>query len=339
MAKKQKDFLSDVLDKYGDINLREYSNGHPVVSTGSLAIDVSTGIGGVPFGRYTEIWGPEQSAKTSLCLSISREALKQKYKVLFIDVENSLDFSYMQDILGEYYDPNLFLALQPKSAENALDLAEMGIDRNFDVIFFDSVGAISPQKELEDEIEKQHIGLAPRLTNQFLRKTAYKIRDNETAFIFTNQVRANIGSYVGGYSAPAGLALRHYVSLIIYLGKGEWIKDAEGDKIGHNVKFTIQKNKLAKPYRSAETCVMYGKGIDRMRDVIQFAGLLGVVKNRGAYYVFEDENLGQGVQKSIEHLENHPELLDKISEMCYNLVGIKFPPAKKEREDGEAIKD
>jgi len=336
MAKKQKDFMSEVLDKYGDITLREYPEGHPVVSTGSLSLDVSTGVGGIPFGRFTEIWGPEQSAKTSLCFSISREALKKKYKILYVDVENSVDFSYMHNIIGEYYDKDNFLILQPKSAEDALDLAEMGIDGKFDLVFFDSIGAISPQKELEDEIEKQHIGLAPRLTNQFLRKTAYKIRDNETAFVFTNQVRANIGSYVGGYSSPAGYALKHYVSLIIYLGKGEWIKDVEGEKIGHKVKFTIQKNKLAKPYRSAETTVMYGSGIDRIRDIIDFAGLLGIIKNRGAYFVLEDETLGQGTLKTIEYLQEHPELLDKITEMCYNLVGIKYPPVGKELQDGKA---
>ena len=338
MAKK-KDFMSEVLDKYGDISIKMYPGGVPVVSTGSLSIDVSTGIGGIPFGRFTEIWGPEQSAKTSLCLSIAREALKAGYKVLFIDVENSLDFDYMHNILGDSYDEKRFFVLQPESAENALDVAEMAIDNGFDVIFFDSVGAISPQAELKDEIEKQHIGLSPRLINQFLRKTAFKINTNQVAFIFTNQVRANIGSYTGGYSAPAGYALKHYVSLIIYLGKSDWLKNSDGDKIGHNVKFTIQKNKLSSPHRSAETAVIYGKGIDRYRDAIKFAGLLGIIKNRGAYFIFEDENLGQGVEKSVEYLESHLELLDKISEMCYNLVGIKYPPARKELQDGTGNQD
>jgi recombination protein RecA len=336
MVKKQKDFLDEILDKYGDISLKEYPNGYPVISSGSLAVDVSTGIGGFPIGRYTEVWGPEQSAKTSLCLSTAREALRAKYKVLYIDVENSLDFSYMRHLLGDAYNKDLLLVLQPKSAENAFDLAEMGIDRKFDVIFFDSIGAISPERELEDDIEKQHVGLAPRLTNQFLRKTVFKVRDNKVAFIFTNQVRANIGSYVGGYSTPAGLALKHYVSLVLYLGKGEWIKDSDGEKIGHNIKFTVQKNKLAVPYRSAESCVIYGEGIHRLRDTVQFASLLGIIKSRGSYYVLEDETLGQGLAKTIEYLENHPELLDKIAEMCYNLVGINYPPARKEIEDGEA---
>lgn len=339
---KSKEFIDLILDKFGEnVLIRDYPDGHPSIPTGSLALDVSTGIGGIPLARYTEIWGAESTAKTTLCLSTSKQALKLGYKVLYVDVENSLDLTYAKAIIGDEYPKKEFtnfLVLQPESAEDALGIAEMGIDHNYRLIIFDSIGSISPRTELDDPIEKQHIGLAPRLTNQFLRKTAYKIRDTETAFIFTNQVRANVGSYVGGYSAPAGYALKHYTSMMIFLSKNASGKIKEGDdEIGTEIKFVIQKNKLATPYRSATTTVMFGKGIDSIRDTIKFAALLGIVKGRGAYYVFEDTTLGLGYDRTVEYLKEHPELLDKIEEMCYNITGLKYPPIRKGEVKNEEI--
>lgn len=333
MIKKSKDLLQELQDKYGDdILIMEYPDGHPTVSTGSLAIDVSTGIGGIPVGRYTEIYGPESGGKTTLSLTISRNALRQGLKVLYVDVENSVDLAYAKTIIGSDYNQNNIIIVQPNTGEDAFDVAEAGIDNGFRCIIFDSIASISPEEEMEKDYGKQSIALSPRLTNQFLKKTRNKIRDAETIFVFTNQVRANIGAYLGGYSTPAGYALKHYTSLRIYLSKGKNIE--EGDNVvGNLINFVIKKNKMAIPYRQAETNLIYGKGIDYFRDVLNFGSLLGVIKSRGPYFAFEDQTLAQGVIKSVEYLMENPEVLDKIENVCYNVSGIKYPPIRAERKE------
>jgi len=334
MAKK-KDFLDIMLDEFGEgIQVIHYKDGHPAISTGSVAIDVSTGIGGIPLGRFTEIYGPEQSGKTTLCLTIARQALKLGYKVLYIDVENKLTYDYAEAILGEYKNNN-FILLQPNSGEDSFKIAEAGIDSGFDLIIFDSVAAISPEAELEDEIDKQHVGLAARLVNQFLRKATYKVRTNEVAFIFSNQVRANIGSYYGGYAQPAGYALKHYTTLRIFLSKGKEIKDDDDYAIGNYVNFIIKKNNIGMPYRQAETNVIFGKGVDKARDLLTFATLLGVIKTRGSYYAFNDEVIAQGTEKTIAVLSESKDTLDKIEELCYNIAKVKYPPFRKEVRNEE----
>lgn len=336
--KKSKDLLQELQDKYGEeIRLKEYPDGHPVVSTGSLAIDVSTGIGGIPVGRYTEVYGPEAGGKTTLCLTICRNALKHGLQTLYVDVENSVDSDYAKELIGttedwDSFGTDKFLIVQPKTAEDSFNIAEMGIDNGFQCIIFDSVASISPEDEMEKDYGKQVIGLSPRLTNQFLKKTKAKIREKEVVFAFTNQIRANIGSYVGGYTTPAGYALKHYTSLRIYLSKGTSIKE-EDEAVGNVVNFVIKKNKLAVPYRQAETNLIYGKGINYYRDVLAFASLLGVVKSRGPYFSLGDVTLGQGTNKAIEYLSQNPEILDKIEEMCYNVAGIRYPPVLAERKE------
>jgi recombination protein RecA len=337
MTKKSRDLLQELQDKYGDdILIREYPEGHPALSTGSLAIDVSTGVGGIPVGRYTEIYGPEAGGKTTLCLSICRNALQLGLPVLYVDVENSVDFPYAKAVLGDLYNPKNILIVQPVTAEDAFDIAETGIDNNYRCIIFDSVASIAPEEEMDKDYGKQSIGLSPRLTNQFLKKTKAKIRDKEIVFVITNQIRANIGAYVGGYTTPAGYALKHYTSLRIYLSKGQSI-EVDEKPIGNFINFVIKKNKLGIPYRQAETNIIYGKGIDYYRDVLKFSTLLGVIKSRGPYFAFGDTTIGQGVNKTIDFLAENQEVLDKIAETCYNIVGVQYPPVKVEqrKEDDE----
>lgn len=335
MAKK-KEFIDVMLDEFGEgIQIRKYEEGHPAISTGSVALDVSTGVGGIPLGRFTEIYGPEQSGKSSLCLTIAKEALKLNYKVLYIDVENKLTFDYMQAILGEYYNSTSFVVLQPQSAEDSFKIAEAGIDAGFNVIIFDSVAAISPEVELEDDIDKQHVGLTARLVNHFLRKTTYKVRTNEVAFIFCNQVRATIGSYYGGYSQPAGYALKHYTTLRIFLSKGQEIKDDDGYVIGNYVNFIIKKNNVGMPFRTAETNVIYGTGVDKARDILKFASLLGIIKTKGSYYAYNDEVIAQGVERTIQVLAESKDTLDNIEKMCYNIAKVRYPPFRKEVRNEE----
>ena len=315
--------LDKVLEEYGeDVIIREYPEGVPSISTGSLAIDVSTGIGGIPKGRFTEVYGPEGSGKTTLLLNIAREAVNTGERVLFIDTENSLDYAYAEEIVGNM-DSEIFLIIQPESAESSFTIAMMGIEAGYTCILFDSVAALSPEKELEKGMEKQQIGLAPRLTSKFLRKVVHTIRKKEVAFIYSNQVRANIGSYFGGYTTPAGYALKHYTSLRIYFSKGKDIEDSDKNAIGNFVNFVIKKNKVGRPFRQATTNIIYGVGINYYRDVISFGTLLGIIKNRGSYFAYEDETIGSkpGVANTIEALADDPALLDNIVEMCYNVVG------------------
>jgi recombination protein RecA len=331
--KKSKDLLQELQDKYGeDILIKEYPDGHPTVSTGSLAIDVSTGIGGIPVGRYTEIYGPEAGGKTTLCLTICKYALNQGLKTLYVDVENSVDSKYAKSIIGDLYNSDEFIIAQPHTAEDSFSIAEAGIDNGYRCIIFDSVASISPEDEMEKDYGKQVIGLSPRLTNQFLKKTKAKIREKEVVFIITNQIRANIGAYVGGYTTPAGYALKHYTSLRIYLSKGLAIKE-EDEAVGNMINFVIKKNKLAVPYRQAETNLIYGSGIDYYLDILKFSSLLGVIKSRGPYFSLGDITLGQGTIKAIEYMKENPEILDKIVEMCYNVAGVKYPPIRAERND------
>jgi len=340
VKKKETSFLDEILDKYGEeVAIRKYKKGIPAISTGSLGIDVSTGIGGIPKGRFTEIYGADGSGKTTLLLNIAKQALLAGERVAFIDTENSLDYAYAHDIIGDF-DSDGLIIIQPESAEDSFEIALSAIDHGYGVILFDSVAALSPEKELENRMDKAQVALAPRLTSKFLRKVAFKVRQKEVAFVFTNQVRANMGSYVGGWTTPAGYALKHYVSLKIFLQRSDEIKDGE-DVIGHFIKFTIKKNKVGKPYRQATTNIIWGKGIDFYRDVLSFGTLLGVIKNRGSYFGFEDETIGNkpGAANTARALGKDKELLDKIVEMCYNVAGSKrYQKEEQKKEEQKSVK-
>lgn len=344
MAKREESFLDKILDDFGeDVILRKYEDGIPAIPTGSLALDVSIGIGGIPKGRFTEFYGPEGGGKTTLLLNIAKQALLVGEHVLYIDTENSLDYAYAHEILGTLLKEDNPIFIQPQSAESSFEIAMTGIENDFTCILFDSVAALSPQEELDKGMGKMQIGLAPRLTSKFLRKVAYEIRNKEIAFIYTNQVRANIGSYFGGYTTPAGYALKHYTSVRVYLSKSKDIEEND-ETIGNFVNFVIKKNKVGIPFRQATTNIIYGKGIDYYRDVISFASLLGVIKNRGSYFAFEDETIGNkpGVSNTSRALAKDQKLLDKIVEMCYNITGanrINEPKKEVKPKDAKAEKE
>lgn len=316
-------FLEFVEDNYGDDTIVKDDVVMDVISTGSLALDISTGIGGVPMGRFTEIYGPESSGKTTIALSIIKEALKLGKSALMLDVERGVDYRFISSIIGEY-DKEKLLLLSPETAEDTFEIAEQAIASNaFDLIVLDSLGGMSPEKEKADDLVDANVALLPRLLAKWLRRNSYEVKKNNIAFVFINQVRDRIGSYMGGYTAPGGHALSHYLSLRIKFTKGgKYEETIDGNKVttGISTKFVIEKNKLAVPFRSYTVPISFGKGVDYYRDVLEFTSMLGVVRRAGAFYKFNDQVLGQGLAKASLYLEENQEVLDKIIEMCYNII-------------------
>jgi len=320
-----KDFIDEIIDKLGEDVLVGKTEKVEPISTGSLSLDSSIGIGGIPRGRITEIYGPEGSGKTSLALSIARSAIKQGLRVLYIDAEFMIDYDVVTDLLGESLPEGSLVILHPETAEDNLVSCEIGIrSGEFQCIILDSIGALAPEAEKKKELTDANVGLLPKAMSVFLRRNMYAIGKNKVALIFINQVRDQIGSYVKTFSTPGGHALKHLASLRIALSKGEDIKQ-ESEIVGINVRFVVKKNKLSAPFRSFTIPLYFGKGIDSIRDAVMFSEMLGIISRKGSYYVFEGNNLGQGMARTIETLRNDPDTLDKIKELCYNwLSGDKI---------------
>lgn len=329
MAKKKENLnILDVLKaEFGDEHFESSADVEKVIPTGSLSLDVSTGVGGIPVGRFTAIYGPESSGKTTLALSIAREALKLEGSVLFIDMEQTLHSPYANKIMGEYYDNEKFIIARPKTAEQAFNICETAIGSGeLSLIIFDSIGSILPEKELEDDFGDRNVALAARLVTTFLRRNGFLVRQHNISFVFINQVRDKIGSYFGVFEMPGGHALKHWASIVIRLFKGKDIEDSDKNKIASNFKYYFEKNKVGIPYRSGEFPIIFGEGIDYYRDVLNFASMLGVVASRGPYKAFGDDTIGLGIDNSITELKENSDLLDKIEKMCYNVAKAKKLP-------------
>jgi recombination protein RecA len=334
---KEKSFLDAIREKFGEKVFTSTSDVTDVISTGSISLDASTGVGGFPLGRFISIFGPDSSGKTTLSLSVSKQALLQGKRVLFIDIEQTLDNSLIQSILGDLASNNNFVVAKPKTAEQAFNIAEEAINSNeFSIIIFDSVGALAPEKELEDDFGDSNVALVARLSTQFLRRNAYDVRTNNILFIFLNQVRANIGAYIKTWETPGGYAIKHYSSLTIMLTHAEDILAKKSDKstaFGNWSKFVIKKNKIGPPHREARFPIIWGVGIDYPRDLLEFSTMLGVVIPKGPYKAFGTELLGLGDVKALARLAEDKELLDKIVKECYNIVGIKTKITEEEEVD------
>lgn len=338
-------FIKMIEDKYGE-DIIERNEDVPyrdikAIPTGSLSLDICTGIGGIPRGRFTEIFGVESSAKTSLCLSISKQAINMGLKVLYVEPENTLDHKYIEAIAGAMDNASFILA-QPETAEQALYICEAGVkSKEFQLIILDSVAALAPQDEKKDDYDKAHVAIIPRKLSAFLRRNAYDVRNSDIAFIFVNQVRDKIGTYMGGVDTPGGHALKHFLAMRIQLARIEDIevvhdKDHK-EKIGINSKFTIKKNKMAKPFRTFFFPFMFGKGIDYVADLVNFAEMLGILQRRGSFYTYEGEVLGQGLVKTVKKIEETKEILDKIVESCYNTIKNETKSNSEEDDDVDEI--
>ena len=282
----------------------------PAISTGSIAIDLALGVGGVPRGRVIEIFGPESSGKTTLTLSIIANAQKAGGQAAFIDAEHAFDAAYAKKI-GVNLD-NLLMS-QPDTGEQALDITETLVKSNaVDVIVIDSVAALTPRAEVEGDIGDSHIGLQARLMSQALRKLSGSITKSKTCVIFINQIREKIGIMFGNpETTPGGRALKFYASVRIDLRRIAQLK--KGDEVvGNRVKASIVKNKVAPPFRKAEFDIMYDEGISRASSVLDAGETLGILQKSGAWIIYGDEKIGQGKENARLYLKENPKVMAKL---------------------------
>ena len=282
------------------------------ISTGSVAIDLALGVGGLPRGRIVEIYGPESSGKTTLCLSLIAEAQRKGGNAVFIDVEHALDPHYAK-VVGVDLE-NLMVA-QPECGEDALNIAETLIRSGaIDVVVIDSVAALVPKAEIMGEMGDSHVGLQARLMSQALRKLTGTVNKSKTCVIFINQLREKIGVMFGNPETTAGgRALKFYATMRLDVRKMESIKS--GDQIiGNHTKVKIVKNKVAPPFKQAEFDIMYGQGISRSGDVLDCAVSDGIVEKSGSWYSYNGDRIGQGKENVKKYLEDNPSVLAEIEQ-------------------------
>jgi recombination protein RecA len=280
------------------------------VSTGSLALDVALGIGGLPRGRIVEIYGPEASGKTTLVYHVMAEAQRRGGICAFIDAEHAMDPSYARRI---GVDIDQLLVSQPDTGEQALEIAELLIRSGaLDIVAVDSVAALVPKAEIEGEMGDSHVGLQARLMSQALRKLAGTLNRTETICIFTNQLRERIGVMFGNpETTPGGRALKFYASVRLDIRRIETLKDG-AEAIGNRVRVKVAKNKVAPPFKLAEFDIVYGSGIPWEGTVLDVALEKKIVQKAGSYFSFGDERLGQGRQNASAFLAENPDLVQQI---------------------------
>jgi len=297
-----------------------------VIPTGSLALDIALGVGGIPRGRVIEIFGPEASGKTTLALHIIAEAQKKGGIAGFIDAEHALDVAYARK-LGVKTDD--LLISQPDTGEQALEIAEMLVRSGaIDVVTIDSVAALVPKAELEGEMGDAHMGLQARLMSQALRKLTATISKSNTCVIFINQIRMKIGVFMGNpETTTGGNALKFYSSVRLDIRRIGAIKDGQ-DVTGNRTRVKVVKNKLAPPFKEVEFDIMYGEGISREGDILDLAVEKEIVEKSGAWFSFERERIGQGRENSKIFLKEHPDVAKALEEKIMEHVGL----AKKEKE-------
>ncbi|EKA9821095.1 recombinase RecA [Campylobacter coli] len=304
------------------------------IGTGSVGLDLALGIGGVPKGRIIEIYGPESSGKTTLTLHIIAECQKAGGVCAFIDAEHALDVKYAKN-LGVNTD-DLYVS-QPDFGEQALEIVET-IARSgaVDLIVVDSVAALTPKAEIEGDMGDQHVGLQARLMSQALRKLTGIVHKMNTTVIFINQIRMKIGAM--GYGTPetttGGNALKFYASVRLDVRKVATLKQNE-EPIGNRVKVKVVKNKVAPPFRQAEFDVMFGEGLSREGELIDYGVKLDIVDKSGAWFSYKDKKLGQGRENSKAFLKENPEIADEITKEIQNSMGIEGMISSSEDDEGE----
>ena len=295
-----------------------------VIPTGSLALDVALGIGGLPRGRVIEVYGPESSGKTTVALHAVANAQKAGGNAAFIDAEHALDPVYAR-ALG--VDTDSLLVSQPDTGEQALQIADMLIrSGGIDIIVIDSVAALVPKAEIEGEMGDSHVGLQARLMSQALRKITGALSATGTTAIFINQLREKIGVFFGSpETTTGGKALKFYASVRIDVRRIETLKEA-GAPVGNRTRAKVVKNKMAPPFKQAEFDIVYGKGISREGSIIDMGVEAGIVRKSGSWFTYGDDQLGQGKENVRQFLVDNPELANEIEQKILIALGIAEEP-------------
>ncbi|MCL6510460.1 MAG: recombinase RecA [Anaerolineae bacterium] len=306
--------LASILKAHGDgavMRLGQASHLNvDVIPTGSLALDIALGVGGIPRGRITEIYGPESSGKTTICQHVVAQAQKRGGIAAYIDMEHALDPAYAARC-GVNVDD--LLISQPDTGEQAFDIAEQLIRSNaIDVVVIDSVAALVPKAEIEGEITDMQPGVQARLMSKALRRLAGVIKQTNTAIIFTNQLRQKIGIMFGNpETTTGGMALRFYASVRLDVRRVQSIKSG-GEITGSRTRVRVTKNKVAPPFKEAEFDIMYNEGISTLGDMLDVATGMNIVEKRGTFFMYEGTRIGQGRENAKTYLAEHPEVAAKI---------------------------
>lgn len=338
--KKQKvidQAISQIEREFGKGSIMRFTDGEVVpvesIPTGSLALDLALGVGGVPRGRIVEIYGHEGTGKTTLCLHIVAEVQKLGGTAVFVDVEHALDTTYARNI-GVNME-NLLIA-QPDAGEQALEIVETLIRSGaIDLVVIDSVAALTPQAEIEGEMGDAHVGLLPRLMSKALRKLSGVTNKSQTCVIFTNQIRQKIGVMFGNPdTTPGGLALKFHSSVRLELRRGQQIKDGT-DVLGTGVRVKVVKNKVAPPFKEVEYDVTFGKGISKAGNLLDIAVTQEFIQKSGSWFSYNGERIGQGRNNVKQYLEDNPEVADAIEAQIREALSLTSRPAAENDENDE----
>jgi len=325
--------MGDLEKRYGEGTIMKLGDAKhlavDVIPTGSLSIDIALGVGGIPRGRVTEIYGPESSGKTTICQHIVAEAQALGGTAAFVDMEHALDPKYAA-ACG--VDVENLLISQPDTGEQALEIVEALVRSGaVDVIVIDSVAALVPRAEIEGDMGDAHMGLMARLMSQALRKLSGAIKQTNTAVIFTNQLRQKIGVMFGNpETTTGGQALKFYASVRLDVRRIQSIK-VGSEIIGNRTRVRVVKNKVAPPFQTVEFDIMYNEGISKIGDIVDLGTELEFISKRGSYYSYGDLRLAQGRENAKEFLRDNPDLLEEIEDLIRQAaMGTELPPGSED---------
>ena len=317
--------MDNIEHRFGKGSIMKFSDrpkvtGSNIISTGSIALDIALGIGGVPRGRIVEIYGPESSGKTTLALHMIAEAQKNKGIAAFIDAEHALDPIYAKNI---GIDIDELIIAQPDTGEQALEITESLVRSNaVDIIVIDSVAALVPKAEIEGNMGDASMGLQARLMSQALRKLTAIINKSRTTTVFVNQIREKIGIIFGNpETTPGGRALKFYSSIRLDIRRKASIKRNEAN-IGIEAKVKVVKNKMAPPFREAEFDIIFGKGISKEGDILNLGNQFGIIQKSGTWFSYNDKQLGQGKENTKTFLSENPEVAKEIEQKILKSANI-----------------
>ena len=331
LAQIEKQFGKGSIMRMSDTQINENLQ---VISTGSLGLDLALGIGGLPRGRVVEVYGPESSGKTTLCLQVVAEAQKLGGTCAYIDAENALDPGYAQKLGVKVED---LLISQPDTGEQALEICDMLVrSSGVDVIVVDSVSALVPKAEIEGEMGDSHVGLQARLMSQALRKLTGNIKRTNTLVIFINQIRMKIGVMFGNpETTTGGNALKFYASVRLDIRRIGGIKKGE-EVVGNETRVKVVKNKVSPPFKQAEFDILYGEGISREGEIIELGVKHGFVEKSGAWYSCNGQKIGQGKDNAREYLKENPAIAQEVERKVREVVGVQIAITENDETDGEA---